>query len=102
MSLSTIHPEVRAIPATPSPSPSLGHGLVSHHILRATAAVHCAVWLRLRRSRDDDRGQATAEYALVLLGAAAVALMLIAWAGRTDKIGKLLDGVIDSIIDRLT
>ncbi len=48
-----------------------------------------------------DRGQSTAEYALVMLGAATVALMLVAWAGRTDKIGRLLDGVLDSILSRL-
>ena len=44
-----------------------------------------------------DAGQATAEYALVLVGAAAVALLLIAWATRTDRIGRLLDTVIDSV-----
>jgi len=52
--------------------------------------------------RRDDRGQSTAEYALVMLGAATVALMLITWASRTDKIGQLLDGVIDSILGQLT
>lgn len=52
----------------------------------------------------DDRGQATAEYALVLLGAALVALLLIAWAtggGGAGKIGRLLDRVIDSITSRV-
>ncbi len=46
-----------------------------------------------------DRGQATAEYALVLLGAAMVALILIGWAtgGGAGKIGGLLNRVIDSI-----
>jgi len=63
-------------------------------------AVQCAVataW-----SRRGDRGQSTAEYALVMLGAATVALMLITWAGRTDKIGRLLDGVLDSILERFS
>ena len=45
-----------------------------------------------------ERGQATAEYALVLLGAAAVALLLVAWATDTDAIGRLLDGVLDRIL----
>ncbi len=51
-----------------------------------------------------DRGQATAEYALVLLGAALVALLLIAWAtagGGAGKIGRLLDRVIDTITSRI-
>jgi hypothetical protein len=51
------------------------------------------------RTRHPDRGQATAEYALVLLGAAMVALILIGWAtgGGVGKIGGLLDGVIDAV-----
>ena len=52
--------------------------------------------------RSDDRGQTTAEYALVLLGAAAIALLLVAWATKTNRIGKLLDFVIDQIIGRVT
>ena len=48
-----------------------------------------------------ERGQATAEYALVLLGAAAVALLLVAWATDTDAIGRLLDGVLDKILGEL-
>lgn len=43
-------------------------------------------------------GQATAEYALVLLGAAAVALMLAAWAAKTGKLGELFDAVVDQLI----
>jgi hypothetical protein len=51
-----------------------------------------------------DRGQATAEYALVLLGAALVALLLIAWAtagGGAGKIGQLLDAVLNTIIGKV-
>jgi Flp pilus assembly pilin Flp len=51
---------------------------------------------------SDDRGQTTAEYALVLLGAAAIALLLVAWATKTNRIGKLLDFVVDQIIGRVT
>lgn len=49
-----------------------------------------------------DAGQTTAEYALVLLGAAAMAMLLFAWASRTKAIGRLLDAVLDSIIGRIT
>ena len=56
-------------------------------------------WLSL-----GDRGQATAEYALVLVGAAAVALSLVAWAtngGGVDKIGHLLSKIVDTIAKRV-
>ena len=50
---------------------------------------------RLARHRGDQRGQASAEYALVLLGASAVALLVTAWASRTNRVGRLLDDVLD-------
>jgi Flp pilus assembly pilin Flp len=53
--------------------------------------------------RDED-GQATTEYALMLLAAALVALMVVAWAtagGGAGKIGRLFDRVIDAVIDKL-
>jgi Flp pilus assembly pilin Flp len=58
----------------------------------------------LHRLRPGDRGQATTEYALVLLGAALVALLLVAWAtsgGGAGKIGRLLDRVLDTITGKL-
>ena len=60
----------------------------------------------LRTVRPDpdplpERGQTTAEYALVLVGVAAIALLVVAWAGDTNKIGRLLDGVLDSILDKI-
>jgi hypothetical protein len=51
-----------------------------------------------------DRGQATTEYALVLLAAALIALLAVGWAtagGGAGKIGQLFDRVIDSVIDRV-
>jgi hypothetical protein len=62
------------------------------------ARLHC--WLATR----DDRGQATTEYALVLLGAAMVALLLVAWAtagGGAGKIGQLMNRVLDAVISRV-
>jgi hypothetical protein len=50
---------------------------------------------------DRSRGQATAEYALVLLGAAAIAMLLLAWATRTGAIGRLLDAILRTILDRV-
>jgi Flp pilus assembly pilin Flp len=48
----------------------------------------------------DDAGQATVEYALVLLGAALIALLLIGWAtagGGAARIGQFLGHVFDVI-----
>ena len=56
----------------------------------------------LRRLRSDERGQASAEYALVLLGAAAVALLIVAWATKTDLVGKLLDKVLNAITGKVS
>lgn len=53
---------------------------------------------------DRDRGQATSEYALVMLAAALVALLVVAWAnggGGAGKIGGLFDRIIDSVTSRL-
>jgi Flp pilus assembly pilin Flp len=53
---------------------------------------------------DDDEGQATTEYALMLLAAALVALMVVAWAtagGGAGKVGRLFDRVLDAVIDKL-
>ena len=50
----------------------------------------------------DDRGQSTAEYALVLLGAAGVALLLVAWATKTDKVTRLLNSVLDRVLAQVT
>lgn len=54
--------------------------------------------------RRDDRGQATTEYALVLLAAALVALLVVAWAtagGGAARVSRLFNRVIDSVIDKV-
>lgn len=55
-----------------------------------------------RRLTTDDRGQSTAEYALVLLGAAGVALLLVAWATKTNKVTGLLNSVLDRVLDQVS
>ena len=45
----------------------------------------------------EEAGQTSAEYALVLLGAASVALLIALWAKETDKVGKLLDTIFETI-----
>jgi Flp pilus assembly pilin Flp len=57
----------------------------------------------VHRARGE-RGQATTEYALILLAAAVVALAVVAWAtagGGAARIGALFDRVIDGVIDRV-
>ncbi len=56
---------------------------------------------RPHRRAAGSRGQSTAEYALVLLGAATVALVFLAWAGRTSRIGDLFDAVLDTVIGKV-
>lgn len=69
------------------------------------AAVAASLPARLPRPgagrRRDERGQASAEYALVLLGVAAIALLVGAWAARTDGIGRLLDAVMARVIEMI-
>jgi hypothetical protein len=60
------------------------------------------VGTRLRRRLAQDRGQSTAEYALVLLGAAAVAMLLVAWATKTNRVTKLLDSVVDQVLEKVS
>ena len=50
------------------------------------------------RWQRSEHGQATAEYALVMLAAAAVALALIAWVTSSD----VLPGFFTSIIEKVT
>jgi Flp pilus assembly pilin Flp len=55
--------------------------------------------IRIQTIPSDEDGQTSAEYALVLLGAASVALLITAWAGGTDKIGDLLDTLFDAVTE---
>jgi hypothetical protein len=60
------------------------------------------VWMTSRFDAPHrERGQTTAEYALVLLGAATVALLLVAWAVKTGKITVLFDAVLDKILQQV-
>ena len=72
------------------------HLLVPLHVLVVTATG------RLRARLGEDRGQSTAEYALVLLGAAAIALLVVAWATETDKVTDLFDSVVERVLDQVS
>ncbi len=68
-------------------------------MLQSSISIRLAHAIRSRI--EDDRGQSTAEYALLLLGVATIALIVVTWASGTGKIGELFDAVIDSIIGRV-
>ena len=83
----------------------------SENLLTAAARFGQALSMRpylclpSRRSmtlRVDCRGQATAEYALVILGAAAIAMLFVAWATDTKRIGTFFNAVMKSITKLVT
>lgn len=62
----------------------------TYHALKDRIGRLCAV--------VDEVGQTTAEYALVILGAAALGGLLITWATKSGAIAKLFDVVIGKIL----
>lgn len=50
------------------------------------------------RRRRDERGQATAEYALLTGAIALVVALVAAWATSTGRVAALLDAVFDGLI----
>ena len=70
-------------------------------LLAPTVRIHAAYLQAAARLRQE-RGQTSAEYALVLLGAASVALLVIAWANSSGKVGDLLDAIFDNVLEMVT
>ncbi len=67
------------------------------HVLHRVRSVYT------KQNELHDAGQETTEYALVLLGAAIIALLVVAWAtdgGGAGRIGELFDSVIGNILGR--
>jgi Flp pilus assembly pilin Flp len=56
------------------------------------------LWVRGSIALRREEGQTTAEYALVILAAAAIAVVLIAWARSSGKLPAFFDQVIDDVI----
>jgi hypothetical protein len=99
----------------PRSTPSAGRatspsGSADQRIVTRTSAVPVALLLALHRALDHaaqrrhggDRGQTTAEYALVLLGVAAIALAVVSWATRTNLVSRLLDVVFSALFRKIT
>ena len=56
------------------------------------------LWIRATITLRREEGQTTAEYALVILAAAAIAVVLIAWARSTGRLPAFFDQIIDQVI----
>jgi Flp pilus assembly pilin Flp len=56
------------------------------------------LWFRALERLRHDEGQTTAEYALVILAAAAIAVVLIAWAHSSGRLPEFFDQVIDNVM----
>jgi hypothetical protein len=56
------------------------------------------VWTDRRSRLRSVAGQTTAEYALVILAAAALATLVIAWATQSNAVGRLFDAVLDKVL----
>jgi Flp pilus assembly pilin Flp len=60
------------------------------------------LWFRALGFLRREEGQTTAEYALVILAAAAIAVVLIAWARSSGRLPQFFDQVIDNVIGNAT
>ena len=57
-----------------------------------------SLYLHARHALRREEGQTTAEYALVILAAAAVAVVLITWAHSSGRLPAFFDQIIDTVI----
>ena len=64
---------------------------MSDLLLRAWVAV-------MQRVESNEAGQSTAEYALVMIAAAAVAGLLVMWAHKTNLVSGLFNAVIKKVL----
>jgi len=57
------------------------------------------VWVAfLQRIEPAEAGQSTAEYALVMIAAAAIAGLVLTWAKKTDLISGLFNAVVKKVL----
>jgi Flp pilus assembly pilin Flp len=70
-------------------------GRVQDHLVSCVSRLR--LWVRRCTLVTGQSGQTTAEYALVILAAAAVAIVLITWAESSGKLPAFFDKVIDDL-----
>lgn len=71
--------------------------MISTYIERCRLHGVAAFWSSAQ-PRTCERAQSTVEYALVLLGAAALALLVVSWVTGTDVVGRLFEAVFGRIL----
>ncbi|MDY7104006.1 MAG: hypothetical protein S0880_22710 [Actinomycetota bacterium] len=94
-------PDELAVDASPTDAPALGRGMPAAGDPAPAGTAETTAAPPASPSRGGDRGQTTVEYALVVLGAATVALLVLAWASGSGRIGALLDAVFDQVIGQV-
>ena len=62
----------------------------------------CYIRVFHARMLDDDGGQSTAEYALVIVAAAAIVGLLLSWITKSNGIGSIFNGVIGRVLKWIT
>ena len=72
------------------------------HLLQLVTSRQSPTRSRRSRRAGAESGQASVEYALVLLGAALVATLLIGWATKTNLLDQLFDHVLNLIRGKAT
>jgi hypothetical protein len=63
-------------------------------------AIRCGTWVQATSIRlRTDGGQTVAEYALVLLVAAAIAVAFLVWAKQSGKLDAFFDLIFDKLVN---
>ena len=77
------------------------HTLTTIYLLAIGAAESASAGLHRFVCTRDERGQASAEYALVLLGAALLAIFLGNWVLKSDTMNKVFDDLLNTILGKM-
>ena len=59
-------------------------------------------YIRVFHTVAGDDGQSTAEYALVIVAAAAIVGLLLSWITKSNGIGSIFNGVIGKVLKWIT
>ncbi len=61
----------------------------------------CYLLARLERSRADERGQSTAEYALVIVAAAALAGLLVSFLSHSNIVSGIFGKIVSFVMGHI-
>ncbi len=106
--MSTMKQPIRQQAATPSTprrdagaAPPVGESATSHHHHHLGWIQPLPLPVPLLTRRHLARGQSTVEYALLVVGIATLALLVLAWASSTGVVGALFDRVFRWVTGRV-